>query len=342
MLVSVDINGQEMVNRTEKKFRYYSLLEMTITSPRSLYHSNEKIPVQMIVRNQGDNPVLLHITNLPQTSFFVNLRKNSGKSAASKVDWIKSGQDWHVNLPVSKHDEFNRMSKYILLESKETFSRTIDLQSYFDIKPDQKYTLATYFYPDFLHHRNIVIKSENMIPIEIHQAPVQEYQKDVISKDAKTMQTMPVGLAPDEIVFLHLKAEIEKQPHRFLKYLHLESYIQLFDAYYKQYRLANSRKKRLVMTNFTNFLIRDRKDYLLDFKVLRTVYRSKGGMANNAATSSKQANVMVFVKRYGGTYPDTYIYSYGLVQVRDKGGSRAWRIVDLKVTRRKSTDISHY
>jgi hypothetical protein len=238
-----------------------------------------------------------------------------------KETWILQGEN--KSGKEGAGDPYDREGKYILLESGETFSRKLNLQELYDLEPEKSYFLQGYFYPDFVHQPKTMIKSVNWRKFQTKPLDelTAEQGKMALESEIPLVQT---DVTPDEVVFLHLKAEAEKSPGRFLKYLSLVDYIQVFDRFVNQYNESSPDGKIKVLELFKKFLVRKRYDYLIDFRIKRTEFISR---------ERSKSNVYVQVLRYGGARPDIYEYIYTLKPVDSQKG---WLITHLRVTRKKT------
>lgn len=299
---------------------YSANLAFRLSQKRTVYNSHEAIPIKVRVINEGDDPVTLRLVDVLQTSFFMSLRTESGQSVPVKVPWILSGQDWQAQLPVDKKDQFDRQSRHLLLQPGESYSRRINLQEIFEFRQGEDYVVHGYFFPNFLQKRELSLRSQNRLDLSIRPL------KQVVARESSA-QKAP-GIAPDEVVFMHLKAEMERRSRRYLKYLDLDRFIKVYDSYYERFVEANKVEKQKVMNEFREYLTRNRADKLLNFRVIRTIQKKEG-----------RAHVHVYIKRYAGRINEHFIYDYLLT----KDESRAyWRIVDLKVTRKKNIELLYY
>lgn len=301
----------------------FSQLKFVISQERGVYSSSEAIYVYSKIINEGDYPVLLRPVSVFHTTFRLVLRDTGGINIPLKVKWILEGKKWNEGLDTSANDNYNRHAKYILLEPGEGFSRKINLQNIYDFVPDKAYILQGYFYPDFIRKREKIIESINWIRFRTQKIPEAEGLKETDSREAAAK----FFLSPDEVVFLHLKAEIEKNSVRFLKYLSLTEYIQLFDRFINEYNESGKRGKAKVLNRFKRFLARKRYDFLVDFKVKRVEYDRAG---------QKKSIVYVDIQRNGGARPMLFEYIYTL---RSDTGQRSWLITHLRVIRRKQKSI---
>jgi hypothetical protein len=114
-------------------------------------------------------------------------------------------------------------------------------------------------------------------------------------------------ITPRETVLLYLTAEKEKDWDNYFKYIKKDSLIAAFPDFVKLYNTSDDLEKLKVLEDFSIYLMKERPDYILDFKVLN----------ERVIIDGKVAYVNAFIKRYMQVSPLRYECKYTLEKKGD-------------------------
>lgn len=309
------------------KIRQTDLLSVEVHLAREMYYEKEAITLRAEVCNRGNEATLLHLFSLPYTSFKALIQDEEGLIPRLKVEWFLRGITWTAEDKQIYLSQENDYTRYIKLMSGDCFSSEVDLNDLYELEVGKRYLVKSYFYPNFLYNdKNFVIsRNQSSFSIAKGKNPFDAAaSRKALSEDKKIAH-----IKPEDIIFLYLKAVLEKKTENAIRFIDLNSFIQAYENYRKRYEAVNRFEKQRAIDDFRNFLSRDRKDYLMDFRILRTEYSRR---------DRESAFVHVNIKRYGGAIPIFFQYIYQLKKA--KNGSIPWKIVNLKVIRKQEMEFS--
>ena len=193
--------------------------------------------------------------------------------------------------------------KEIILNPNEAFSKTIDLNLYFNFKSDKKYFVKSYFFPNYFEAKDVFIDS-NEVYFYINK-------KEGTFKNYGLLEIGKETINPNEIVSLFLNAEKRKDWKNYFKFIHFPEFIISYDKFSNLYANANFSEKSLILEEFKYYLTQLRFGNLENYEIL-----------NTQIINSKYAKVKVFIQRNDGFIVN---YEYEYILKKDKE-SPYWKI----------------
>lgn len=226
------------------------------------------------------------------------------------------GRDAEIIIPYRLEsrnisDVINDMKKRrIELAPDEVLIHPINLKDVYNLKPDKKYRVRSFFFPDFANRDTI--RSNNELSFRIIHV-----KRD---KEKPVEKGINRKISPPEVILLVLNAEKNQDWKRMLKYLDIEKYINSYSNYIRIYNLANNYEKKRVEEDFVKFLSRERNDYILDFKITR----------DEIINNDNLAYVDVIMDRFGVKRTHRYKYRYTLEKYEN-----FWLVINLEASHMK-------
>jgi len=209
------------------------------------------------------------------------------------------------------------MKRTISLGPGEEIIRMINLKGIYNLPGGKRYRVKGYFFPRF--DQDYVIHSDNEITFRIFAKKKGDLKTGIVQKYARKADEPE--MLPSEVVFLVLNGEKTKSLHRFIKYFNIEKYINTYPNYVRKYQKAFDEKKSKIEDEFITFLIRQRSDYIVDFKIKREDIDTDNGVAY----------VDSYVERFAPGKSFRYMYRYTLEKMKVKS-TTAWLITGLEAT----------
>lgn len=267
---------------------------------RNTFNEDEPVNLNICIKNISKNKVLLKVYDIDYTSFQPVVYDKKAKEAEIIVPYL-----------LMKKKSKDIIKKYhpriIELSSNEIIHHPINLKKIYNLKHMMEYRVKGYFFTD--SNFSQAKPSENKLTFRINKS------SGAIKKDG--LEHIIHNISPSEVILLVLTAEKNKNWINFIKYIKLPNYINAFSNFVRKYTIANKSSKNIILNNFRQFLTRERKDFIIDFKILKEL------LLNNRNI----AFVETIVKRFGGKKPFTYKYKYTLEKYRD-----FWLITDIEAT----------
>jgi hypothetical protein len=157
-------------------------------------------------------------------------------------------------------------SREIVLAPQESFSRTVDIMKWFNIKDAGYYYIKGMFYPN-PDKKNELIESFNY---KILIKPPQIVEKQLAEDDQKHLDDIESAkkLPPYDVIEDLLDSKMKKEWQRFLSHIDSERLIAAFQEYYNAYQNARSGRYRLeVLEDFKKYLTVHWQDRIMHYKV---------------------------------------------------------------------------
>ncbi len=208
------------------------------------YRLNDPIPVMVNVVNTSKEKFQFDVSSLIYETFFFEVK-------TPKNENIVINDLFHIEMK----NNFSSSEDYrkITLNSGESFSKTIDINQWYQIKDSGYYFIKGVFYP------NPDDKSKKLESVyyKILVKPPLMIEADLIKEEqAKTAKLNQVKLLPPyEVVADMIDAKMKKDWDRFLVHIDAERLINSFDNYALEYKNAKSGQYALeVLERFRQYL----------------------------------------------------------------------------------------
>jgi len=206
-------------------------------------------------------------------------------------------------------DIIDSMSKRaVQLGAGEIFTYVIDLKRVYKMPTGFSYRVRCYFVPDLGVRYVIHGKNELTFLVDGHKENAGQLASYNINRD----------ISPSETVLLALEAERSSDMDRMLKYIDLEEFISIDSNFMRSYSVSGEIERREILEKFRQYLLKPRRDYLVDFKIV------------DEGVDGGIAYVDVLAERYSVTINDAYKYRFVLKKNRDFG--TVWLITGLEAS----------
>jgi hypothetical protein len=281
-------------------------LRVHLRLDKKVFYSDEAVILQVFVKNISEKKNFFEVydTSDSESGEFVSFQPlvfdMKGREAEITVRYKLENRD--------VHDVIRGLDKRLVeLAPGEVFVHSVDLKELYKLSMGTPYRLKSLFYPAFDDIG--AIKSENELSFKIIEE--KRYNKP------DGVQTIDRNISPQEVIVLTLSAEKNRNWDNFLKYVHVEKYINAYPEFIQKYIKANFNEKYQIEKEFIKYITRDRDDYLLDFKIMKEEFEN----------SKKTAYVDVVEERFGARWNYRYRYRYTLEMYKNM-----WLITDEEVT----------
>lgn len=204
--------------------------------------------------------------------------------------------------------------KELILHEGESFVRRINLKEIYNLKPNKKYYIIGYFYPNYTENKSVFIKTENRLVFSIKERKGEKRFHRRNNINIVNRQ----GIQPEEVVHLFLSSEIQSNWQNYYKYIHFPEYILAYDQFAVEYIKASPQIKELVVDEFKRYLSESRAGKLTYYKIVST-----------KTISPTLAKVRVHVKRQLNKMPSKYVYQY--ILKKNNPNDYLWKISNLVV-----------
>jgi hypothetical protein len=268
------------------------------------YASNEKLILKICVRNNSEDSMIIKIFDkkighdMAYTTFQPIVYDMRGREAETIVS--------HRLINLKKDDLLKDLTaRTIQLSPGEEIVHNVNLSKIYNLDFNKKYRVKGFFSPDFAD--KYIIRSRNELSFLLKKEKIK-IKKDII--DFKE-------ITPSEIIFLALSAEKIRNMDNMIKYYNTEKYIYSFPNFVKRYNVADDFNKNKIENEFISYLKRDRSDYILDFKIVKS------------DSVDKFAIVEAIVNRYSSYISERYKYFFKLEK---SDNNKYWQIIKLDAT----------
>ncbi len=281
-------------------------LRVHLRLDKKVFYSDEAVILQIFVKNISEKKNFFEVydTSDAESGKYVSFQPlvfdMRGREAGLTVLYKLENRD--INDVIRGLDK-----RLVELAPGEIFIHSIDLKDIYQLNLGTPYRLKSLFYPAF--DGAGAIKSDNELSFKIIEE--KRYNKP------DQVEAFNRNISPQEIVILILNAEKNKNWDNFLKYVHVEKYINAYPEFVQRYIKANFDEKYRIEREFIKYITRDRDDYLLDFKIIK----------EEIENSKKLAYVDVVEDRFGSRWNYRYRYRYILEFYKNM-----WLITDEEVT----------
>ena len=259
--------------------------------------------MEICVQNLSDRNAFFKVYPAPYTTFQPIVYTMEGTEEETRVRYRKS------NRTV---DQVTAMMvpRIIELAPNEIFHYKADLRDFYNLVPGRRYSIRGFFLPDA--RQPMVVRSDNTLVVNMNRSLDTEVEPAEVLRKPK--------INPAEVAVLFLRAEKDGRWADMIKYLNLESYINVYPDFAMSYNSGTEAQKRAVLRDFISHLSRPRTDYILDYDVRNEEINDEG----------RSALVKAFVRRHGSVTPFSYEYRFTM----EKSGA-LWRITSADATIKK-------
>ncbi len=284
---------------------YSEPFKVFLTMDRMTVSSEEPVILRVSVKNESSANAEFFIydndrNSSTYTTFQPRVFDMDGRELENIIDYRE-----RQKLSVEEVENLSRRS--VILGPGEIFTFTEDLRDIYRIT-EGTFRVRCYFVPDFTVRH--VVHGENELTFLSRLSDSSAAQKVLTYTDRR--------VSPSETVLLTLEAEKSSDREKMLKYIDLEEFIKTESGYILAYTKAGVQERKEVLSRFRSYLIRSRKDYLIDYKIAEE------------EISGDTAYVDVLAERYNTVVTEKYRYRY--ILKRDKGPGKNWLITGLEAT----------
>ena len=208
------------------------------------YRLNDPIPVLVNVVNTSKEKFHFDVSSLIYETFFFEVK-------------TPKNEDIVINdlFQIEMKNNYSSSEDYrdITLNSGESFSKTIDINQWYQIKDSGYYFIKGVFYP------NPDDKSKKLESVyyKILVKPPLMIESELLKEEqAKTLKLQQVKMLPPyEVVADMIDAKMKKDWNRFLVHIDAERLIQSFDNFWIEYKNAKTGQYALeVIERFKQYL----------------------------------------------------------------------------------------
>ena len=240
----------------------FSDIKVELQSYTQTYRLNQPIQILMNVVNTSQKPFTFYVSSLIYESFFFDVKTPKNEDIA-----INDLFQIQMKNNFSSSGDF----RTIVLEPGESFSRTIDITEWFDIKSAGYYYIKGVFFPNpddksgrmessyykILVKPPLVIESEISTEEQIHNSELEEVQK----------------YPPYQAIEDMFDAKMKKDWERFL--VHIDArrlLLNAFPSFAADYNNARTGQYRLeVEDRFKKHLLTYWEDRILSYKFVKCI-----------------------------------------------------------------------
>ena len=308
-----DIRGDQ----TENYWSRYGRIRLS--AEKTLFHSNEDIPIRIRAENQGSYVIRIYPSSLPESTFQLFLADHQGREVSQERNDLSS-QKRENGLPTVNFQ--GHEIKEIILAPGEVFEKVLYLNDFYQLKKGQEYRLSCYFYPD--QRFVFFARSQNSLRIRIHAQDQSILTEGTEPYSRRGSLSLPqLSLSPEETVYLFLSAEMQEKWENYLKYLDLPKYITSYQDFAASYAKTHPNQRPAMLERFAFFLTTQPADSLKKFRILdTTIERGPRGVPIEEGRTFVQAEGV----REKNDYRVRYKYRYTL----EAGKNGFWKIVHVE------------
>lgn len=291
-------------------------IRMFLRLDRLEFYKDDKIPLRVVIKNVSDRDSSFDI-------YEKNGDPNSNYISFQPVVLDMKGKEAEITVPYKMENKDPRdfLKEYtkrtIQIGPGEEFTHLVNLPDIYTLETGTRYRVKCFFFPDF--QKDEVVRSDNEISFRILSGKISDIKSGIITRYQRKVD-IPEML-PSEVVFLVLNGEKTNSLHRFIKYFNIEKYINAYPNYVRKYQNASEEKKSKIEDEFITFLIRNRSDYITDYKIKKEEIDEINGVAY----------VDVFIERFAPRKSFRYSYRYTLEKTMVRN-VQAWLITNLDAT----------
>lgn len=285
-----------------------------ISSNKTRYGQNERIPLKLVIKNRGFHPLTIYLHRNILRNFTMVVRHPSGKSLPVKAEYYHDDTQDYRDPFFYNYTATNFHSRSITIQPGESFKRIMYLDDMVELSQVQekkeRFIISGYFYPNPEQSPALFLPSLNKFTVyrdNHHYKPVDE----IISEQAPEFSPRRPGLDPKEVVFLTLSAEYTADWPNYFKYMSLREIIRDYPEFARNYMLAEDYKKPSVLDSFRRYIMQRETHKLVKFKVVKEETTDRGH--SNRSTAQVQVKA---VRKIDG-FKREFLYTYYLSQHND-------------------------
>ncbi len=278
---------------------------------RFRFTGDEKVKLSMAVTNTKMKSATFKAYDMDYTTFQPVVYTTEGREADILIPYRLKQRD-------TREAVSGLVPRIIQLGPGETMTRVVDLRKIYKLEAGREYRVRMFFFPDAT--ADDAVRSENTLSFKVaglEQFRLADGTTGVMRSGVREKRH---GVSPREVVMLFLNAEKERNWDNYFRYVKLESYVESFLNFARNYNLADDVEKLKVLDDFATFLKTERPDRLIDYSV-----RDESVIGGRDV-----AYVNALVSRYNPRYTLRFQYKYTLEKFRD-----SWLITDVEATVKK-------
>lgn len=291
-------------------------LRVYLRLDKMAFYDDGAIPLRICVKNCSEKDTEFDIyekaddPNAQYITFQPVVMDMKGKEAEIIIPYKMEHRD-----PKDLFKDYSKRTVH--LGPGEEIMHRCNLRGIYTLAPGQRYRVKCFFFPFF--DREFVIHGDNELTFRVINRRYADIKSGIIQKYRRKADSPE--MLPSEVIFLVLNGEKTKSLHRFIKYFNIEKYINAYPNFVRKYQRTLEEKKSKIEDDFITFLIRERADYITDFKIKREDIDTVNGVAY----------VDAYIDRYAPRKSFKYLYHYTLEKSTDRGVN-AWLITNLEAT----------
>lgn len=224
------------------------------------YRLNESIPVVVSVFNQAGQRLAFQVSPQIYESFYFEVK-------TPRNEEIQIRDDFRIEIK----ENASAVSDYrdILLDAGESFSRTIDITQWFDVKDSGYYYIKGVFFPNPDDRSQKIESSFYKILVKapqiVEQSLVEENQRQQVQ--LREIKKLP----PYDAIADFIDAKMKKDWERFLAHIDAARLIESFQNFSSDYQNARTGAYRLeVLERFKRYLTVHWQDMILEYKIKKS------------------------------------------------------------------------
>ncbi len=224
------------------------------------YRLNSPIPVVVNVFNQEGERMTFQVSPQIYESFYFLVKTPKNEDIVIKDDF---------RIEMKENASSAGDYRDITLDAGESFSRTIDITQWFDIRESGYYFIKGVFYPN-PDDRSLKIESSFYKILVKAPAIVEETLADEKQKQINHLQEMK-KLPPYDAIADLIDAKMKKDWDRFLAHIDASRLIDSFQNFSSDYQNARTGAYRLeVLERFKRYLTVHWQDMILEYKIKKS------------------------------------------------------------------------
>jgi hypothetical protein len=280
------------------------------------FYEDSAIPLRICVKNCSDKATEFDIydkfgdPNAQYITFQPVIMDMKGKEAEIIIPYKMEQRN-----PKDLLKDYTKRTVH--LGPGEEIMHNLNIKGVYNLAPGQRYRVKCFFFPFF--DRDYVLHGDNELTFRVINRRFADIKSGIIQKYQRKADSPE--MLPSEVIFLVLNGEKTKSLHRFIKYFSIEKYINAYPNFVRKYQRTLDEKKSKIEDEFITFLIRERADYITDFKIKREDIDVANGVAY----------VDAYIDRFAPGKSFRYLYHYTLEKSTERYVS-AWLITNLEAT----------
>lgn len=280
-----DVRGEMSENFFKSQAR------ISLKLRKQLYSEEDSIPLQIRIKNEGPEVLKLYPNALDWEHTYRLVLKDSdnrkiGESDQDQLNPVQTRRNHVENL-------VGAGVKEIILHPGETFTREVNLEQRFQLEPGKKYFVTCYFYPNPSEAPDTFVRANNTPYFHLKRKSYESFRPSFPEAEET--------LAPEEVVYLFLGAEMKKNWPRYFKWIYFPEYIHDYETFSETFDRAEPEEKAAVLEGFKKYLTESNSGVIKYYKV-----------TGKRRITDEEYQVRVFVERELNRIPVRFEYIFTL------------------------------